>query len=104
MGDQGSKRCDLGLEPLIVSEPGEDDDHRGAKQVVVEVVAEKAGAAEQLSQSVHWSPLEVRPGEGTSDGLWTMVLPVARAGAILHITWSIGQFQGVIIPTTPTGS
>ena len=63
------------LEPLIVSEPGEDDDNRGAKQVVVEVVAEKASAAEQLSQSDHWSPLEVRPGEAISDSLWTMVFP-----------------------------
>ena len=39
-----------------------------------------------------------------SDGFRTMVLPVARAGAILQVVWFIGQFHGVIMPQTPTGS
>lgn len=40
----------------------------------------------------------------TSEGLCTMVLPVASAGTILHMIWLMGQFQGVIIPMTPIGS
>ena len=40
----------------------------------------------------------------TSEGLSTMVQPAARAGATLHMIWLMGQFQGVIMPTTPTGS
>ena len=39
-----------------------------------------------------------------SEGLSTMVQPAARAGATLHMIWLMGQFQGVIMPTTPTGS
>ena len=37
-------------------------------------------------------------------GFSTMVQPAASAGATLHMIWLIGQFQGVIMPTTPTGS
>ncbi|MNY30656.1 hypothetical protein D3C86_1647740 [compost metagenome] len=33
-----------------------------------------------------------------------MVQPAASAGATLHMIWLMGQFQGVIMPTTPTGS
>src|SRR5690606_31765970 len=40
----------------------------------------------------------------TSEGLSTMVQPVARAGAILQASWLIGQFQGAIRPQTPIGS
>src|SRR5690606_5038256 len=39
-----------------------------------------------------------------SEGLSTMVQPVASAGATLQVTWFIGQFQGVISAHTPTGS
>jgi len=39
-----------------------------------------------------------------SDGLRIMVQPAASAGATLQAIWFIGQFQGVIMPTTPTGS
>ena len=39
-----------------------------------------------------------------SEGLSTMVHPVAIAGATLQAIWLSGQFQGVIIPTTPAGS
>lgn len=39
-----------------------------------------------------------------SEGFTTMVQPVARAGATLEAVWLIGQFQGVIIATTPIGS
>ena len=40
----------------------------------------------------------------SSDGFSTMVQPVASAGTTLQATWLIGQFHGVIIPTTPIGS
>ena len=39
-----------------------------------------------------------------SVGLRTIVHPAAKAGATLQEIWLIGQFQGVIIPTTPIGS
>jgi hypothetical protein len=39
-----------------------------------------------------------------SEGLRTTVQPAASAGATLHMIWLMGQFQGVIMPTTPTGS
>ena len=39
-----------------------------------------------------------------SDGFSTMVQPAARAGATLHMIWLIGQFHGVIMPTTPIAS
>ena len=46
-----------------------------------------------------------RPLTGAiSDGLSTMVQPAASAGPTLHVIWFSGQFQGVIMPTTPTGS
>jgi hypothetical protein len=42
---------------------------------------------------------------GVSDaGFRTTVLPRASAGAIFHIAWRSGKFQGVIAPTTPIGS
>ena len=40
----------------------------------------------------------------TSDGLRTMVLPAARTGASFCASRVTGEFQGVIAPTTPTGS
>jgi hypothetical protein len=40
----------------------------------------------------------------TSDGLRTIVQPAASAPATLHAIWFAGQFQGVIMPTTPIGS
>ncbi len=40
----------------------------------------------------------------TSDGLSTIVQPVASAGNTLHAIWLIGQFHGVIRPQTPIGS
>ncbi len=39
-----------------------------------------------------------------SDGFSTTVQPVARAGPTLAQIWFIGQFQGVMKPTTPIGS
>src|SRR5262252_9097476 len=39
-----------------------------------------------------------------SDGFRIMVQPAASAGATLQAIWFNGQFHGVIIPTTPTGS
>ena len=40
----------------------------------------------------------------SSDGLSTIVLPAASAGATLAQIWLSGQFHGVIIATTPIGS
>ena len=39
-----------------------------------------------------------------SAALSTTVQPVAIAGAIFHAAISSGKFQGMIWPTTPTGS
>ena len=39
-----------------------------------------------------------------SDGLSTIALPAAIAGAILRVASSIGVFQGEIAATTPWGS
>ena len=39
-----------------------------------------------------------------SDGLTTMVFPAASAGASEYIVNSTGEFQGMMIPTTPRGS
>ncbi len=39
-----------------------------------------------------------------SEGLITMVLPVARAGASLLVVSVSGEFHGVMAPTTPRGS
>ena len=40
----------------------------------------------------------------SSDGLRTIVQPVASAGATLAAIWLIGQFHGVISAQTPIGS
>ena len=39
-----------------------------------------------------------------SDGLRTMVLPAASAGASDMIAMNVGEFHGVMTPTTPRGS
>jgi len=39
-----------------------------------------------------------------SEGFRIMVQPAANAGATLQAIWLSGQFQGVIMPATPTGS
>ena len=39
-----------------------------------------------------------------SEGLRIMVQPAASAGATLQVIWFSGQFQGVIMPTTPIAS
>ncbi len=39
-----------------------------------------------------------------SAGLRTTALPAARAGASFHTAIRIGKFQGMICPTTPSGS
>lgn len=39
-----------------------------------------------------------------SDGFRSMVQPAAIAGATLQAIWLSGQFHGVIMPMTPTGS
>ena len=39
-----------------------------------------------------------------SDGFSTIEQPAAIAGITFSVTWFIGQFHGVIMPTTPTPS
>ena len=39
-----------------------------------------------------------------SEGLSTMELPIARAGASFHVAISRGKFHGTIAPITPSGS
>jgi hypothetical protein len=39
-----------------------------------------------------------------SAGLNTMAQPAANAGAIFCASLAIGEFQGVMAPTTPSGS
>ncbi len=40
----------------------------------------------------------------SEDGFITTAFPMAKAGAIFHEAMKRGKFQGVICPTTPTGS
>ena len=40
----------------------------------------------------------------SSDGLSTMVFPLARAGPILDSALNVGKFHGTIAPTTPRGT
>ena len=55
-------------------------------------------AREMISASAHALP-------GTmSAGLITTQFPAARAGASFHVAMSSGKFQGMICPTTPSGS
>jgi len=42
--------------------------------------------------------------DASSEGFNTMVQPVASAGAIFQIEAAVGAFQGMMAPTTPTGS
>src|SRR5205823_2726648 len=39
-----------------------------------------------------------------SEGFATIVLPAASAGASFHAVSNSEEFQGVMVPTTPTGS
>ena len=39
-----------------------------------------------------------------SDGLTTIVFPAASAGASEYIVSNTGEFQGMMMPTTPSGS
>ena len=40
----------------------------------------------------------------SSDGFRTIVQPAIAAAPTLSVTWFIGQFHGVMRPTTPIGS
>ncbi len=49
--------------------------------------------------------MKIRADDGVnSEGFRIMVQPAASAGATLQAIWFSGQFQGVIMPMTPTGS
>ena len=47
--------------------------------------------------------LRIDHGVGLA-GLTTVQLPAARAGAIFHAAISSGKLNGMICPTTPSGS
>ncbi len=49
------------------------------------------------------SSLRIDHGVGLA-GLTTVQLPAARAGAIFHAAIRIGKLNGMICPTTPSGS
>ena len=59
-----------------------------------------AGSAWRLRISVSAQAL---PGTRLA-GLNTTALPKASAGAIFHTAVAMGKFQGLMTPTTPTGS
>src|SRR5260370_670590 len=48
--------------------------------------------------------MRIADNELSRDGLTTMELPLASAGAIFHAAIRIGKFQGTTAPTTPIGS
>ncbi len=76
--------------------------HRLADRRAV-AVDEVEHAAGTPASCITWA--NKRPLSGAiSDGFSTMVQPAAMAGATLAAIWLIGQFHGVIMPTTPTGS
>ena len=54
--------------------------------------------------SVTSSPSRMAESGVCSAGLSTMVHPAANAGASFHAAIIRGKFQGIIWPTTPTGS
>ena len=54
--------------------------------------------------STHSSANSSAVSEVNSAGLSTTVFPIAMAGAIFQASMSIGKFQGMICPATPTGS
>ena len=54
--------------------------------------------------SSHSSAKRSAVREVNSAGLSTTVFPIASAGAIFHASISSGKFQGMICPTTPTGT
>ncbi|MNN80136.1 hypothetical protein D3C81_1968410 [compost metagenome] len=56
------------------------------------------------SRSPISSTSTVMPSGVCSAGLSTTQLPAARAGASFHAAIRIGKFQGMICPTTPSGS
>ena len=69
------------------AEAGDDVDHAGREAGLVDQSASRSTVAEVYS-----------------DGLITIVLPAHSAGASLLVVSVSGEFQGVIAPTTPSGS
>ena len=58
-------------------------------------------AGEQRQVAIRASIIEAG---ATSDGLITTVLPAASAGATAIMVRNIGEFHGMMTPTTPSGS
>ena len=79
--------CVTSGSPTSGPEPGDDVDH----------ALREAGLGEQLASSII-------DAEVNSDGLTTAVQPAASAGASFQLVSVSGEFQGVMIATTPFGS
>ena len=56
-----------------------------------------------MPASMHASTKATPHAGASSDGFITTPLPASSAGKIFQLGMAIGKFQGVIIPTTPTG-
>ena len=56
-----------------------------------------------MPASTHASTKATPHAGASSDGFITTPLPASSAGKIFQLGMAIGKFQGVIIPTTPTG-
>src|SRR5712664_764039 len=53
----------LVLKPLLVAEKQKDDDHRSANEMVIEVLREKTGLAQDLYEPIHcFNPLPFMAG------------------------------------------
>ena len=50
------------------------------------------------------STMRISDNDAVSDGFNTTELPIAKAGPNFQAPIIIGKFQGIIAPTTPTGS
>ena len=56
-----------------------------------------------MPASTHASTKATPHAGASSDGFITTPFPASSAGKIFQLGIAIGKFQGVIIPTTPTG-
>ena len=50
------------------------------------------------------SAMRISDKDAVSEGFKTTEFPIAKAGPSFHAPIIIGKFQGIIAPTTPTGS
>ena len=86
-GDLGDRGCSTRAAPISEPKP-------------VTVLITPSGKPASLTSSIRASVEQ----DVNSDGLMTMVLPAASAGASFQVRSSRGEFHGVIATTTPSGS